>query len=88
MRSPVPIKIPLLSLCLLMASTSLSAAKVISEINPETGLKSWGFIANGLDLKFIQRLPDQTRGFFLGRGFTVEQAKDIATQCVFIKAKP
>jgi len=83
LRSPVPLKIPLLSLCLLMTCASLSAAKVISETNPETGLKSWGFIANGLDLKFLQRLPDQTRGFFLGRGFTEEQANDIATQCVF-----
>ncbi len=66
-----------------IVSSPLHAATILADRNSETGLKSWGFIDNGLELKFIQRLPDQTRGFFLGRGFTELQANDIATQCVF-----
>ncbi|MCO6413265.1 MAG: hypothetical protein J5I92_11010 [Thiogranum sp.] len=30
-----------------------------------------------------QRLPDQTRAFFLARGFDAESAELVATQCVF-----
>ncbi len=52
-------------------------------INPVTGLKTWQLSHKNLDLQLVQRLPDQTRGFFQGRGFTPQQANDIATQCVF-----
>lgn len=70
-------------LLLLTLSCSSSASPITLSTQPETGLKSWEFIHQGLDLKLVQRLPDQTRGFFLGRGFTESQANDIATNCVF-----
>jgi hypothetical protein len=52
-------------------------------INSITGLKTWQLSHKSLDLQLVQRLPDQTRGFFQGRGFTSQQANEIATQCVF-----
>ena len=52
-------------------------------VDKTTGLKTWQFIQSGLELQLVQRLPDQTRGFFQGRGFTKQQADEIATQCVF-----
>ncbi len=67
----------------LLPLTGFTSSTFINEQNADTGLKTWGIIDSGLELKFIQRLPDQTRGFFLGRGFTTEQANDIATHCVF-----
>ena len=58
-------------------------AMVTSSINDSTSLKTWKLMQNGFELQLVQRLPDQTRGFFQGRGFTKQQANDIATQCVF-----
>ncbi len=52
-------------------------------IDAATGLKTWSLIQSGLSLQLVQRLPDQTRGFYQGRGFTKQQANDIATACVF-----
>lgn len=57
-------------------------ANVSTSIDAETQLKSWKLNRGALSLELIQRLPDQTRGFFLGRGFSSAIANDIATQCV------
>lgn len=58
------------------------SAQVITNMDESTKLKSWTLVQSGLELQLIQRLPDQTRGFFQGRGFNKQQADDIATQCV------
>ncbi|MCK5649153.1 MAG: hypothetical protein KAI22_09755 [Gammaproteobacteria bacterium] len=58
------------------------SAQVITNMDESTKLKSWILVQSGLELQLIQRLPDQTRGFFQGRGFNQQQADDIATQCV------
>ncbi len=57
----------------------------VSEVTTDaaTGLKTWSLIQSSLDLRLVQRLPDQTRGFYQGRGFTKQQADDIGTSCVF-----
>lgn len=57
-------------------------AGVDSVVDTTTGLKSWKLLQSGLELQLVQRLPDQTRGFYQGRGFTKQQADEIATQCV------
>lgn len=57
-------------------------AQVETSVDSVSGLRSWKFIQSGLDLQLVQRLPDQTRGFYQGRGFTKQQADEIATQCV------
>lgn len=49
----------------------------------ETGLEAWEWQDNGIKLQKIQRLPDQTRAFFMGRGFTREDADYLAAGCVF-----
>jgi hypothetical protein len=61
---------------------SLAMAAVARSADEETGLVKWHFSAGDLELELIQRLPDQTRGFFLARGFSRELADDIATACV------
>lgn len=58
-------------------------AQVVQESDPETGLRSWRFTAGNLAVELIQRLPDQTRGFFLARGFPAEIADEIAANCIF-----
>jgi len=58
-------------------------AQVSYSTNPETGLKGWKFNQADMQLELIQRLPDQTRGFFLARGFSRKIADQIARSCVF-----
>jgi len=73
-----------------MADTlSLSAAMPISTVgittgtDEQAGLPYWQYKDEGLSIRFIQRLPDQTRGYFIGRGFSAEHAELIAQSCVF-----
>jgi hypothetical protein len=52
-------------------------------IDPEAGLPFWAWEEPPVDIRLIQRLPDQTRGFFIARGFTTAAADRIARSCVF-----
>lgn len=61
----------------------LAAAAVVRSPDAETGLVKWHFTAADLEVELVQRLPDQTRGFFLARGFPRQVADEIATNCVF-----
>lgn len=47
-----------------------------------TGLDAWQVEDAGVRIQLIQRLPDQTRAFFLGRGFPKAAAERIAQRCV------
>ncbi len=69
-------------LTILLTTTLPVLANVERGIDVETQLKSWKLLQGALSLELIQRLPDQTRGFFLARGFSRETANDIGTQCV------
>ncbi len=51
--------------------------------NPSTQLKSWVLKEGNFKLQLIQRLPDQTRAFFQGRGFSTKVANDLALSCIF-----
>ena len=53
------------------------------ETDPETGLARWHFRDGALSVELVQRLPDQTRAFFMGRGFSADSADRIALACVF-----
>lgn len=46
-------------------------------------LPYWQMVDKGINLRLVQRLPDQTRAFFMSRGFTEVQAEIIANSCVF-----
>lgn len=70
----------LLAACL---ATGVVSAEVVSGEEPETGLLSWIWREQGVSIQLIQRLPDQTRAFFLGRGFGSEDADRVGRSCVF-----
>ena len=57
-------------------------AGIDPELDPKTGLKRWIWHEQGVSIQLAQRLPDQTRGFFLARGFSADQVDRIATACV------
>lgn len=60
-----------------------AAAPVTTGHDEATGLWYWEWNADGVVFRLTQRLPDQTRGFFLARGFDPASADNIATRCVF-----
>ncbi|VAW93033.1 hypothetical protein MNBD_GAMMA23-835 [hydrothermal vent metagenome] len=70
----------IIPLFLLVANT-FAAVSVTK--NPSTQLKSWVLKEGGFKLELIQRLPDQTRAFFQGRGFSSKIANDLALSCIF-----
>jgi len=53
------------------------------EVGPQTGLKSWEWRHDGISLRLVQRLPDQTRAYLLARGFTPQAADQVARGCLF-----
>jgi len=67
----------------LAASLGVAAEPIRQYQDEETGLDAWEWSGDGIKLQQIQRIPDQTRAFFLGRGFSRAEAEHIATACVF-----
>jgi len=68
---------------LLVWSATLAAGPVTTGADPETELKYWEWRDNGVLFRLTQRLPDQTRAFFMSRGFDKASADTFATSCVF-----
>lgn len=58
-------------------------AELTTGIDPDARLPFWELKEKGIRIRLVQRLPDQTRAYFLKRGFTVKQAEVIAQSCVF-----
>ena len=59
------------------------SADVLNATDQETGLASWTWRDQGVSLQLRQLLPDQTRAFFLGRGFQAGEADGVGRACVF-----
>ena len=55
---------------LLMLMGGQVSAMVTTSIDPETQLQSWTLQEGAFSLQLIQRLPDQTRAFYMARGFS------------------
>lgn len=51
-------------------------------IDDRTGLPRWDAAGDDVRVRLVQRLPDQTRAFFIGRGFNAAQVDRIAGHCV------
>lgn len=61
----------------------LAAVDASPRIDPDTGLATWTLRDGALSVDLVQRLPDQTRAFFIGRGFSTASADELARGCVF-----
>ena len=75
-----------LSLAVLLAgvfSAGAARAEALWSVDGDTGLATWRWQGDGVSVELVQRLPDQTRAFFLGRGFSAKAADAIALGCVF-----
>ncbi len=68
---------------LLYGLCGLAFAGLDKTVDEQTGLIGWKLKQSGLELELIQRLPDQTRAFFLARGFPAEIADTLGESCIF-----
>ena len=75
-------RFPVLMGCVAFLSLPVNAG-VVTSTDEETGLLGWRFTEGDIEVELIQRLPDQTRGFFLARNFPGDVADEIATNCIF-----
>jgi hypothetical protein len=73
----------LTAVLLLSASVPCLAAAVTTGVDEQAQLPYWQVSNDSMSLRLVQRLPDQTRGFFMARGFSPEHAERIAQSCVF-----
>ncbi len=72
-----------LSVLPLILLAGFTSAAVTVEVGENTGLRTWQWSHEGISLRLVQRLPDQTRAYLQGRGFPPEAADKIATTCFF-----
>jgi len=67
-----------------MLSVAVPAAAVINTgTDAEAELPYWEVVEHGVSIRLVQRLPDQTRGFFQARGFSIADSELIAQSCMF-----
>ncbi len=86
-RNAISLSLRRVGLGLLLVMSTMASAQETGTVEkgkqPETGLAFWEWHHAGISIKLVQRLPDQTRAFFLGRGFPRQAADQIARSCVF-----
>lgn len=74
---------PVLQALIALMAAGVAAAPVTTGHDEATGLSFWEWNADGVVFRLTQRLPDQTRAFFLARGFNRASADHFATPCIF-----
>lgn len=75
--------VPGVAVLLCAIVTVSEAAKLSTGTDEQAQLPYWEISDGAMSLRLVQRLPDQTRGFFAARGFAPEHAEIIAQSCVF-----
>lgn len=69
---------------LLLCFFSFNAfANVLTGKDVDAKLPFWEWRSENVSIRLVQRLPDQSRAYFMARNFTAEQAELIAQSCVF-----
>lgn len=66
-----------------MILLALGAAVITQGKDEQAELPYWQVARGAVSIRLVQRLPDQTRGYFQARGFATDDADRIARQCVF-----
>jgi hypothetical protein len=75
--------LPCLMVLALTSPVFADETRLVLGEDEESGLKYWEWQHQGVRVRLVQRLPDQTRAFFLARGFDASSSDQIATACVF-----
>ena len=72
-----------LYLILGMLIMSPAKAELLTGTDDVAQLHFWEWRNDYMSLRLVQRLPDQTRAYFAGRGFKKENVDAIASFCIF-----
>ncbi|WP_455208016.1 hypothetical protein [Kaarinaea lacus] len=56
---------------------------VLTGTDEDAQLPFWEWRDDVMSIRLVQRLPDQTRAFFMARGFSKSHAEIIAQSCIF-----
>ena len=68
---------------LLLSAPVAFAAQQTQGIDEQAKLPYWEINDKGMSLRLVQRLPVQSRAFFLARGFSKAQVERVANNCIF-----
>jgi hypothetical protein len=71
------------AMCLLPMSPVSAKGTVLTGTDEGAQLPFWEWRSDTVSLRLVQRLPDQTRAFFMARGFNKQHAEQIAQSCIF-----
>ena len=74
------LSVTLLSLAVFSAS---AIAETIKGTDDAAQLPFWEWRDKSVSIRLVQRLPDQSRGYFEARGFSKNESELIANSCVF-----
>ena len=75
---------PRVGLSLLAAAVAPQGAlATTASVDPDTGLKSWHYQGDGLDIELVQVPPDYIRASYSARGLPESIIEDVAGRCVF-----
>lgn len=66
------------------AVADAAGATTEHSLQAQTGIESWQFRDQGVEVLLMQISPDQARAFFLGRGFQRDDVEHYAASCVFM----
>lgn len=61
----------------------LTVGEIIKGTDEQAQLPFWEIRTENMALRLVQRLPDQTRAYFAGRGFNKKDVGHIANYCIF-----
>lgn len=67
----------------LITLSSVVRSELITGTDDSAQLPFWEWRDDTVSIRLVQRLPDQSRGYFEARGFKREHAEMIAQSCVF-----
>ena len=70
-------------LLLLMFILPSARAELVTGTDEQAQLPFWEWRTPVISVRFVQRLPDQSRAYFAGRGFEPNEVKLIAEHCIF-----
>jgi hypothetical protein len=68
---------------LLLVSIPVHGSRIQTGIDEQARLPFWEVREKGMSLRLVQRLPIQSRAFFLARGFNKQQVEIVAKSCIF-----
>lgn len=70
-------------MCMFPAGVFASEGTVLTGTDDVAKLPFWEWRDGVKSIRLVQRLPDQTRAFFMARGFSKKHAELIAQSCIF-----